>query len=418
MTRLWQQVFSLLLLLLSRAESRVLQSWKKPFLVARRGWGTRVTERSRVVPWTTMTTNLYYINRGGAIQATPQVVVAQKKGNDDHAESSSPENSSSSSSTHTKSGKAAKEDNVEEASPVVGVKAHPNHKKSNAVGDPDGEGSDSEDDDDDDDEEDSDLEESDWEHFSPSSPEHLMEDLMLPDDPTEPQQVEVQVEVVQENTPSQKNTKKRESSPLLSSVRPGGGVGLRFGQRLQNHRRNQNNHNKNKTRSSSSASSDKRSVRQMELRQAWQEHIYMPPTTSFTRHLTEHARTLDGDSKLRLDRRTLYACLVLEWNQGTSDRKFLSPHTSQQLQAALSLATQPAWRKSLARPNAIRLYDELQKESATSKECTLAMQETIAMALVRDNFVVCMSRNIPSTFWFDPLEHLRLTLFLFSPACQ
>ena len=93
---------------------------------------------------------------------------------------------------------------------------------------------------------------------------------------------------------------------------------------------------------------------------------------------------MDGDGKSRLDRRTLYAGLLLEWSSASNTyRRFLQKETSQALQAALSLATQPAWRKSFPRPSGIRLYNEDDDDDkAVRTGCTLAMQETIAVALV------------------------------------
>ena len=112
---------------------------------------------------------------------------------------------------------------------------------------------------------------------------------------------------------------------------------------------------------------------------AWLPHVYLPPSPGAVEYLVKHARLIDSASKTRLDRRTLYAALLLEWlNQGASNRKFLDATTSQSLQAALSLATQPQWRISFPRPSVIRLF-----EHEVGKSCTLGMQETIAMALVR-----------------------------------
>lgn len=229
--------------------------------------------------------------------------------------------------------------NPDDEDQVVGVKEH---KKSNAVGDPDGSDSDSDDDDD------SEFDESDWEHF-----EQEMLDASTP-------QVQVEVELVEEQQPQQEPS----IVPTISTsaVRPGGGVGLRLGQRLQNqHRRLQQ---KSKSR---------QVVQQTQLLQAWEEFVYAPLLPALE---TAEARLLDGASKVRLDRRTLYAGLALEWKKGSSERRFLSPTTSQALQAALSLATQPAWRQSIPRPSAIRLWDD------ESRACTMAMQETVAMALV------------------------------------
>jgi hypothetical protein len=217
----------------------------------------------------------------------------------------------------------------------VGVKAH---KKSNAVGDPDGEGSD------DSDSESSDLEE--WE-----------EEALEERDMVDLDAVQVELELVEEEEEDQ------DDENALSSS--GGGVGVRLGQRL--------NRRKSQWRTSSTAGKIKQFLK------AWQPHIYLPPSAGAASHLKTNARAIDGSSKARLDRRTLYDALLLEWmHAGTSYRKFLDPPTSQALQSALSLATQPQWRRAFPRQSAIRLYDE-----EANRGCTLAMQETIAMAMVR-----------------------------------
>lgn len=114
--------------------------------------------------------------------------------------------------------------------------------------------------------------------------------------------------------------------------------------------------------------------------QAWLPRVYFPPSKVALNYLSENSRMIDAASKSRLDRRTLYACLLLEWlHANATYRKFLEKPTSQALQAALSLATQPQWRKcSSQRLCGIRLYDN----DAAERGCTLAMQETIVMALV------------------------------------
>ncbi|GAX11255.1 hypothetical protein FisN_34Hh023 [Fistulifera solaris] len=222
---------------------------------------------------------------------------------------------------------------------IVGVKPHSNHRKSNAVGDPDGEGSD----DDDSDDEDSDF----------------MEELrrLYPSEP----QVQVQLELVQDaELEDETNHNIRE----IAARRSGGGVGLRLGQKLQNRR-------KNRTKTNQEAEQFQRA-----MVDAWNPYVFCPPTSLTV--LKENARKLDGDSKLRLDRRTLYGCLLLEWRGlWTTERRFLQPSTSQALQAALSLATQPSWRKSLAQASALRLYDSQNPDQGA----TLAMQETVALAL-------------------------------------
>lgn len=241
---------------------------------------------------------------------------------------------------------------------VVGVKSH-GHKKSNAVGDPDG-------DDDDDDTDESLSEFSDeWEELEEFG--DFVEELMV-----EPQ-LQVEVELVEESGGDE-----GDEDMLTESGKPsgGGGVGVRLG-RMNNRRGNR----RNSWRSTSSTS--KLSSDQKRLLEAWIPHVYFPPTQSALEYLTEHARMLDASSKTRLDRRTLYAGLLIEWGcvetkLSTGTRKFFPSSVSQTLQAALSMATQPHWRVSSPRTSGIRLY---QDEDATSKSPTLAMQETVAMAL-------------------------------------
>lgn len=228
--------------------------------------------------------------------------------------------------------------------------SHTNHKKSNAVGDPDGEGSDSDDDDD------SDFDSNDWENG-------LDLGSSLP-------QVQMQLELMPNN--DENDNELDRSNQQLSSRQSGGGVGLRLGQKIYNHRRNRQSAN-NKI-----ANKNKKAEQfQQSMVDAWKQYVFSPPA-SFA-FLKDNARKFDADSKLRLDRRTLYACLLLEWRcLWTSERRFLQPSTSQALQAALSLATQPDWRKSLSQTSALRLYDLQNPDQG----CTLAMQETIALALV------------------------------------
>ena len=245
----------------------------------------------------------------------------------------------------------------------VGVKAHP--KKGNAVGDPDGEGSD-----DDDDSDDSDLDEQ-WEHL-----EDELEELYLREQQHTPTtQVQVELELVEDDPD--------EESPQAHST---GGGGLRLGQRLQQ-RRSNNNNKKQQQQQQQPQHSPPRQQEEL-LLEAWQSHVYVPPSPAAWEHLTSTARTLQGAAKMRLDRRTLYAGLLLEWSDtavgssssSSSRRPYLDAATAQALTAAVSLATQPAWRRAVATRNAIRLY-----QSPPVTGCTLAMQETIAMAMVRSN---------------------------------
>eukprot|EP00339_Tiarina_fusa_P025795 CAMPEP_0117005030 /NCGR_PEP_ID=MMETSP0472-20121206/5801_1 /TAXON_ID=693140 ORGANISM="Tiarina fusus, Strain LIS" /NCGR_SAMPLE_ID=MMETSP0472 /ASSEMBLY_ACC=CAM_ASM_000603 /LENGTH=1368 /DNA_ID=CAMNT_0004706173 /DNA_START=177 /DNA_END=4283 /DNA_ORIENTATION=- len=238
---------------------------------------------------------------------------------------------------------------------VVGVKSHSHNKKSNAVGDPDG--------DDSDDSDDSLSEYSDeWEELEEFD-DFSMEDMVS--DP----QVQVEVEVMEQEEDGHHHT----SETTLAKSNSGGGVGVRLG-RMNNRRKNMKDPWRTKT--------TRMSNDQKQLLEAWMPHLYYPPTPSGIAYLTDNARLLEASSKSRLDRRTLYAGLLLEWGsanskQSKSARKFLPAASSQALQAALSLATQPQWRQSAPRTSGIRLYSD--EENA--KTLTLGMQETIAMAL-------------------------------------
>lgn len=243
---------------------------------------------------------------------------------------------------------------------VVGVKSH-HHKKSNAVGDPDGG------DDDDSDESLSDFSDE-WEEMEEF--EEFVDDMVV-----EPH-LQVEVELVEESPAADEAD---DDMLMDDGGKPsgGGGVGVRLS-RMNNSRRG----NRRNSWRSKAASSSKLSNNQNRLLEAWTPHVYFPPTPSALAYLTEHARLLDSSSKNRLDRRTLYAGLLIEWGSvdtklSTSSRKFLPSAAAQTLKAALSMATQPQWRQSAPRTSGIRLY---QDEDAT-KAITLSMQETIAMAL-------------------------------------
>mmetsp|Transcript_19209 Transcript_19209/g.44592 ORF Transcript_19209/g.44592 Transcript_19209/m.44592 type:complete len:1482 (+) Transcript_19209:146-4591(+) len=265
--------------------------------------------------------------------------------------------------------------NQESSPSVVGVKSH---KKSNAVGDPDGD-----DDDDDDDDEEEETEESEyseeWEEIEESYHGYA-------DDIFEPQ-VEVKVEMVEENVRLVDHSKEKNgnngdslSSSRIVASKGGGGVGVRLG-RIGNRRKN---NRQKKPSSSASMKQTPLSYDNARLQAAWNPFVFFPPSSSALAFLSENARVLDASSKSRLDRRTLYAGLLLEWGAtdsklSSSTRKFLPTSSSQALQAALSLATQPVWRQSAPRTNGIRLYQDNDKNNA--KGSTLGMQETIAMAL-------------------------------------
>jgi hypothetical protein len=292
-----------------------------------------------------------------------------------------------------------------EDSSVVGVKAHGgahhHNKKSNAVGDPD----DDDDDDDDDDKDDDSLSEQseEWEELEEFA--DFVEDIEFADFVqdavvVEPHvQVEVELvegdgmtaDVVDDADEEGAEEEEGAASASTAATKGGGGVGVRLG-RLGGRRRNNRQDLSSSTTTTTSwrrtasplaLESNKVSHDQTRLMEAWLPHVYFPPSKAAISYLSDHARLLDASSKTRLDRRTLYAALLLEW--GVTDgklssrtRKFVPAGTSLALQAALSLATQPQWRQSAPRTSGIRLY---QDEDAT-KGCTLGMQETVAMALV------------------------------------
>jgi hypothetical protein len=337
----------------------------------------------------TETANISFIHwRGGAfrkdekmpssdnannINSTVEEYVAAMKEKDnqdgsqkDDEQDSNPSHEGKSVATDGESSNEIKGGDDDNNANVVGVKehAHNSQKKSNAVGDPDG----GDDDDDDDGDDTTDYSEE-WEE---------MEDF----DETYPQ-VQVQVNLLEEGL-SGNDAADADADADDATPTGGGGVGVRLGR--MNKRRKQKRMQVVNTQLSHD---------QTRLIDAWIPHIYFPPTKGALEYLAENARMLDASSKTRLDRRTLYGNLLLEWGCGSSttktsasststssrsnvSRKFLPSPASQALQAALSMATQPQWRESSPRTSGIALY----QGQENGKECTLGMQETTAMALV------------------------------------
>lgn len=307
-------------------------------------------------------------------------------------------------------------------------------KKSNAVGDPDGDDDDDDDDENDDEdenEEDVYVLDDDEEELSLStatstafnnSDDTDATDLFSIDERdddavVERVQVEVEYTIEEEDDKDEDddinvvamstNSKHGTSSSRDNNQRSKnmGGVGVRsFGQRFKNrNKRRNNNHDSTK-----SDLMENTSKMEQQFVEAWQSYIFYPPplpppvtmsnNSSFWQYLQQHYPAMDTDGKLRLDRRTLYSGILAEFstsvytvknNKRSNRRKFLDTETSQALQAAVSLATQPIWRKSLQqRPNAIRLYDIRNSENEPknmirdSSSTTLAMQETITLGLV------------------------------------
>lgn len=208
----------------------------------------------------------------------------------------------------------------------VGVKSH-NHKKSNAVGDPD--------DDSDDDLEDDSSEE--WEDFDD---EDVDEMGMIVD-------TQLQVVEVVGDGPLDGEEDHEDAQPASAAKASGSGGVARMGHRL-GRRKSRHGKQDRKAGRRRSAMSDEQSEDTLEIEQiaeAWLPHVYLPPSAETVALLAKNARLIDASSKTRLDRRTLYSCLLLEWiNQSASNRKFLDSTSAMALQAALSLATQPEWR--------------------------------------------------------------------------
>ncbi|CAJ1940080.1 unnamed protein product [Cylindrotheca closterium] len=278
-------------------------------------------------------------------------------------DTSSPEETSSSSSSDSA------------VSAGVGLKSPSSHRKSNAVGDPDG------DDDDDDDDSETDFSDfsEEWEEsVELNGRDYDHDDMMKP---------QVQFEVVSEEEGQDETIDLEledddddEDEIDLDNGSQGGGVRVRLG-RIHNRRKNRKD--KQLKEEESPEALPKPDKDHGLVLEAWMPHVYFPPTTAALSYLSENARLLDASSKNRLDRRTMYAALLLEWGSTTSKvssrtRRYLSASSSQLLQAALSMATQPQWRQSAPRTSGIRLY---QDEETTAKMSTLGMQETMAMAL-------------------------------------
>jgi hypothetical protein len=311
----------------------------------------------------------------------------------------------------------------------VGVMQH--GKKSNAAGDPDG--SDDDDDDDDDEEEEFVFGDGDDAESSSTATIHESSDddnesinpFLLDDNDkdasVERLNVEVEYTIEEEEENDDDNEIDDNNSGDVSGSKNDaiiqysteasqdkrskniGGISVRnFGQRFKRGSRRTNKDNGNKKSHSDDRYNSK--LEQLFL-EAWRPHIYFPPSSQtssqdsgFWQYLQEHQQSMDNDGRLRLDRRTLYAGLLTEFTtmsstgKGSNRRRFLDTETSHALQAAISLATQPIWRKSLERPSAIRLYD-INDSSDTkyrgSRSTTLAMQETISLGLVIEKTLAC-----------------------------
>jgi hypothetical protein len=257
---------------------------------------------------------------------------------------------------------------VEEA--VVNVAQKP-HRKSNAVGDPDGDGSD------DDDDEDDDIDELDELSLTLGRTESPVVDTIA-----------VRMEMDLLNEPEAPNRADVDSKPAETD----GGVGVRFGR--MNRRRGGGLWRTREGDEGAKAILQPSQLREQKiqtwLREAWQSHVYLPPSKAAWSYLVERSRMWDGAARNRLDRRTLYGGLLLEWAASSADstsdqmptyRKYFDPSTSQSLLAALSLASQPQWRDVFPQSTGIRLYGD-----EPDRGCPLAMQETVALALVRPLF--------------------------------
>ena len=166
--------------------------------------------------------------------------------------------------------------------------------------------------------------------------------------------------------------------------------------------------------------------------------LHLPPPSLTLEHLRGKNLNIDVSARRRLDRRTLYQSLLLELSSrggsgtGKTKRNYLSESVARELKGALSLACQPRWRSHLVNKpkndeedngsmpwwwrGGVRLYatdeeeaeeqsmtapksppqqsmgffgeeEEMEEEDTLAEErerhppCTMAMQETVAMAL-------------------------------------
>ena len=169
--------------------------------------------------------------------------------------------------------------------------------------------------------------------------------------------------------------------------------------------------------------------------------LHLPPPLSALEHFRTKSLNIDVSARRRLDRRTLYQSLLLELSSqkvtssgtGKTKRNYLSEAVQRDLKGALSLACQPRWRRHLVNKpkgdeengggmpwwwrGGVRLYstdeEEAEEQSMTQKSsphqqpsmgffgeeeemeeednlaeererhppCTMAMQETVAMAV-------------------------------------
>ena len=138
----------------------------------------------------------------------------------------------------------------------------------------------------------------------------------------------------------------------------------------------------------------------MALVDAFGPLIYSPPPSNVVSQLS--TKKIDIESRRRLDRRVLYQSLLTELaNAPIGKRRYLDQDVVRSIKGAISLACQPKWRRHMDDDwycRGIRLYDtpeekedsyqrnpyvEEEEEEAVDEEpveCTLAMQETVAMA--------------------------------------
>jgi hypothetical protein len=316
--------------------------------------------------------------------------------------------------SRSSSSESANEDSTITGSESVAMKHQV--KKSNAVGDSDGDDDDDDDDDIDDDEDFifdsnaepnmlSDKQNSDDDAESlirllDTNADPFLIDENVDDGLVERVQVEVEYTVEEEDNDDDDRLLDNQATIDKKRNRRAGGVGVRsFGQRFTNRNR------KSLRNTSNQSNKDLEAALKLEqyFAEVWQPYIYFPPpqtTTSdggFWQYFRDHQTSIEMDGKLRLDRRTLYAGLLAELsimshfssnsNKNTNRRKFLDPDTSQALQAAVALATQPMWRKSVERTNAIRLYDIDLESNRRISATTLSIQETITLGLVSEVFV-------------------------------
>lgn len=176
-------------------------------------------------------------------------------------------------------------------------------------------------------------------------------------------------------------------------------------------------------------------------------HLYLPPPPSAVESMRSNAREIDVAGRRRLDRRTLYESLMIELTHSHAHshandddkshgkkgkkkkaappappkRRFLDPVTTRSLRSALSLASQPKWRKHVTLgassdvdsdddeqgsvsaaqfyPNLLRLYPTDEEIALAQNRAKMAAAAAAAAAAGQDGQMQGMMPGMPNLGW-------------------